>query len=79
MRKILVVLSMLLLLTACSDSVYICRGFYSRRYHKTESCKGLRSCGGIIEKVSKEKADSMFRTPCHICYSHKERYEMTNH
>ena len=78
MKKSLVVLSSLMLLTACSDSVYICNGYYSRRYHDTSSCKGLRSCGGIIEKVGKEKADSMFRTPCHICYSQKERYIMTN-
>lgn len=59
--------------TSCSAGVYVCMGSLSRRYHKTESCKGLRRCGGRIEKVSKERADSMFRTPCHICYSVKER------
>lgn len=69
------ILFLFIILSSCSDSVYVCMGSYSRRYHKTESCKGLRRCGGKIEKVSKEKADSMFRTPCHICYSIKERSE----
>lgn len=75
MMKLILLLLISILLASCSDGVYICTGSYSRRYHKTESCEGLRRCGGKIEKVSKEKADSMFRTPCHICYSIKERSE----
>lgn len=74
-KKLILLLLISTLLTSCSDNVYVCMGNYSRRYHKTESCKGLRRCGGKIEKVSKEKADSMFRTPCHICYSAKDRSE----
>ena len=73
MKKLIPFLISFIILTSCSDSVYVCMGIFSRRYHKTESCEGLRRCGGRIEKVSKEKADSMYRTPCHICYSRKER------
>ena len=74
-KKLILLLLTSVLLVSCSDSVYVCMGSYSRRYHNTDSCIGLRRCGGKIEKVSKEKADSMFRTPCHICYSVRERSE----
>ena len=72
-RNLILLLTSLIILSSCSDGVYVCMGSYSRRYHKTESCEGLRRCGGKIENVSKEKARSMHRTPCHICYSVKER------
>ena len=71
--KYIMIFVTLSILVSCSDTVYICSGRYSKRYHKTASCEGLRNCGGKIEKVSKEAIDSTFRTPCHICYSIKER------
>lgn len=73
--KHIVIAAILLLFISCSDSVYICTGGYSRRYHKTEYCKGLRNCGGAIIKISREEADSSFRSPCHICYSKKYRMQ----
>lgn len=57
------------------DGVYVCISGFARRYHKTESCEGLRNYGGIIKKMTKEEAQSMFKTPCHVCYSPKERGE----
>ena len=76
MKKTLILLLLTsTLLSSCSDGVYVCMGSYSLRYHKTESWKGLRRCGGNTEKVSTESAESMHRTPCHICYSIKERSE----
>lgn len=74
-RKLTLLLLISILLSSCSDSVYVCMGSFSRRYHKTDSCIGLRRCGGRIEKVSKEEAESMYRTPCHMCYTIKERSE----
>ena len=74
-KKLTLLLLISVLLSSCSDSVYVCMGSFSRRYHKTESCDGLRNCSGRIEKVSKEEAESMYRTPCHICYTIKERSE----
>lgn len=74
-RKLTLLLISILAFSSCSNDVYVCMGSYSRRYHKSESCDGLRNCGGRIEKVSKEEAESMYRTPCHICYTIKERSE----
>ena len=65
------------LLVSCSDTVYICTGSYSRRYHKTEYCKGLKKCGGVTVGITKDEARSLNRTPCHICYSKKFR-ELNN-
>lgn len=67
--------------TACSNAwankktgdneakvVYICTGSYSKRYHSTRSCKGLRNCGGSIKAISIEEAEQMGRTPCQLCW-----------
>lgn len=75
-HKIIYILFAIVLISSCTpDGVYVCMGGFARRYHKTESCEGLRNCGGIIKKMTKEEAQSMFKTPCHVCYSPKERGE----
>lgn len=48
--------------------VYICTGGYSKRYHRTERCRGLGNCRGTVKKVTLEMAEDMRRTPCRICY-----------
>lgn len=48
--------------------VYVCTGSKSKRYHKTNECKGLSKCSGSIKKVTIEEAKRMNRTPCKICY-----------
>lgn len=81
MKKVLLLLASAALLTGCGsavvkhndkeakgETVYICTGSYSKRYHATRSCKGLRNCGGIIKAISIEDAEEMGRTPCRICY-----------
>jgi len=83
MKKLLLLLASVLLLTACGvaiandninencseqTTVYICTGSSSKRYHKTNKCKGLRNCGGRIIAISKAEAEDMGRTPCQICY-----------
>lgn len=82
MKKILLLLTSVALLTACGEEqkqtkleqtrtkevVYICTGGYSKRYHESKECRGLCNCGGIIKEISLEKAESMGRTPCQICY-----------
>ena len=50
------------------QSVYICTGPQSKRFHKTSHCRGLNSCSGEVLKVSISKAKSMGRTPCKWCY-----------
>jgi uncharacterized protein YceK len=81
MKKLLLLLASAALLTGCGsavtqsndkeakgETVYICTGGYSKRYHATRSCKGLRNCGGTIKAISIEDAEEMGRTPCRICY-----------
>lgn len=78
MKRQLLIASLMVIsiISSCApDGVYVCMGGFARRYHKTESCEGLRNCGGIIKKMTKEEAQSMFKTPCHVCYSPKERGE----
>lgn len=50
------------------NTVYICTGPNSKRYHKHSNCKGLGKCSGEIEEVTVSKAESMGRTPCKWCY-----------
>lgn len=50
------------------ETVYICTGASSIRYHSLQDCRGLERCSGSIEKVSKSYAESIGRTPCKICY-----------
>lgn len=50
------------------ESVYICTGETSTKYHCDQDCRGLSHCSGEIEEVSEEEAESMGRTPCKICY-----------
>ena len=50
------------------ESVYICTGETSTKYHCDPDCRGLSRCSGEIEEVSEEEAENMGRTPCKICY-----------
>lgn len=81
MKKLLLLLASAALLTGCGSAVaqsndketngeivYICTGGYSKRYHSTRSCKGLRNCGGSIKAISIEEAEQMGRTPCQLCW-----------
>ena len=49
-------------------TVYICTGPQSKKYHATKDCRGLNKCSEDIISVSLEKAKSMGRGPCGICY-----------
>ena len=39
--------------------VYICTGKSSKRYHKTDECRGLDNCSGDIKLITMEKAKQM--------------------
>ena len=49
------------------DEVYVCTGGSSKRYHRNKHCKGLRSCGGTVERVYQTYAEEKGRTPCKMC------------
>lgn len=51
-----------------AQMVYICTGPQSKVYHKTDDCKGLRSCSKDVKKVTLDKAKSMNRRACKWCY-----------
>lgn len=53
---------------ANSEIVYVCSGASAKRYHKSENCRGLLNCGGIIEEMSVSEAESKGKTQCGICY-----------
>ena len=48
--------------------VWICTGKAAYSYHNNRGCKGLNRCRASIKKVTLEKAFSMKRSPCEICY-----------
>ena len=48
--------------------VYICTGPQSKVYHSSSRCKGLSKCSKEIKKVTLEKAKSMNRRACKMCY-----------
>lgn len=58
--------------TALSDAsstyVWVCMGKSAYSYHCNRGCSGLNRCKASIKKVTLEKARSMKRTPCDICY-----------
>lgn len=72
MRRLLTALFFLFVTAVSAGSgdtyVYICTGPQSKRYHRTSTCKGLKSCSKEVVKVTLEKARNMNRTPCGYCY-----------
>ena len=55
--------------TEQDTTVYICTGSSSKRYHKTDKCKGLVKCSKEVVKVEKSYAESKGKTPCMMCYN----------
>lgn len=54
-------------LSTNDNTVYICTGNSSKKYHANSKCRGLGGCKGTIKAISKEEAIKMGRTPCTIC------------
>lgn len=50
------------------NTVYICTGPNSKRYHSHSDCRGLDRCSEEIVAVTVSKAQSLGRTPCKVCY-----------
>ena len=51
-----------------NPTVVICTGSSSKRYHRTEHCRGLNNCQGGVKKITLEEAKRAGRTACKICY-----------
>ena len=83
MRTKLVMLLAILVLASCSSgeksgqnyqtneveeqTVYVCTGAKSKRYHTYKNCKGLRRCSRRIIQITKSEAEEKGKTPCRIC------------
>lgn len=51
-----------------TETVYICTGGYSKKYHSSPDCRGLDNCKGQIIEVSLYDAvNKYYRTPCKVC------------
>lgn len=53
---------------AMSDTVYICDSEGAKRFHASDTCKGLSNCGSDIITLTREDAENTGRTYCHKCY-----------
>lgn len=53
---------------AMSDTVYICDSEGAKRFHASDTCKGLSNCGEEIVPTTREIAENNNRTFCHKCY-----------
>lgn len=48
------------------DEVYICTGRYSKKYHSTDECIGLKSCKASVINMPVENARDHYK-PCRKC------------
>lgn len=52
-----------------SQTVYICGGKYSEKFHSHSNCSGLNNCkGGIYSYSSQSAAQSAGYTHCKLCW-----------
>ena len=51
-----------------SDTVYICTGKASKRFHASDSCEGIMQCTKKIITLTRADAEKRHRTFCHKCY-----------
>ncbi|WP_281798523.1 hypothetical protein [Prevotella pallens] len=49
-------------------TVYVCTGPKAKKYHATQTCRGLNRCSGSIRQLSVSSAKAKGFTPCRICY-----------
>ena len=51
-----------------SDTVYICTGKASKRFHASDTCEGIMQCTKKILSMTRADAEKRHRTFCHKCY-----------
>ena len=56
---------------AMSDTVWVCTSSGAKRFHASDSCKGLSNCGEEILPLTREEAEKRGKTFCHKCYRQK--------
>lgn len=53
---------------AMSDTVWVCTSSGAKRFHASDTCGGILSCGETILQVTRDEAERSRRTYCHKCY-----------
>ena len=53
---------------ASDDTVWICTSEGAKRFHASDTCGGILSCGEEIIPVTRDEAEYMDRSFCHKCY-----------
>ena len=51
-----------------SDTVWICTSEGAKRFHASDTCGGILSCGEDIISITRDEAEYMDRSFCHKCY-----------
>lgn len=51
------------------DSVWICTSSGAKRFHASDTCGGVLSCGEDIVPTTRHEAEKGGRTYCHKCYT----------
>lgn len=51
------------------DSVWICTSSGAKRFHASDTCGGVLSCGEEIVPTTRHEAEKGGRTYCHKCYT----------
>ncbi len=54
-----------------SDTVFVCTGSWSTKYHATDTCRGVLKCTEIIKPVKKKYAVDDGFGACWFCYGGK--------
>ncbi len=49
------------------DSVFVCSGSSSEKYHATGTCRALSTCKGTLKKMPVAEATQARKTPCKVC------------
>ena len=57
-------LSISLLNVNTDDTVYICKGQSSKKYHLVKNCRGLSNCSTDISEIKKSNAKEMGQGLC---------------
>lgn len=50
------------------DTVWICTSEGAKRFHASDTCGGILSCGEEIIPITRDEAEYMDRSFCHKCY-----------
>jgi len=60
-------IAVFIFINTAAQTVVICEGKYSKKYHSSENCRGLNNCKGGLSNISLSNAQQIGRSACSIC------------